>query len=275
MRAFLMAAAATAALGLAPAAAPGIQFSATFDSIKLHARPGEVMTRTYHLQLAPGQPAVRFRAHVQDWWQSLDGKQSFYRPPGTLAHSCGTWVTLDPAETVVAAGGELQVRVTATIPAQARPGGYWCVLTVDEVPDPRDGAAGVEVRFLSSISTGIFVDLDPVLRDVRISGVKIGRRQAALTLRNAGNSPVAVEGRIEVFRAGGGEPVAAGTFARTTILTEPVASRLLAADLPDLGVLPPGRYRLQVVVDLGLDHDIGAQRELRIPDDLEDPSPLR
>src|ERR1700758_4961668 len=101
MRAVSVAALAIAALAFVPGGAPGLQFTSTFESIKVHARPGEVVTRSFELHLTPGQAPVRFRARVQDWWQSPDGMQSFYRAPGTLPHSCGTWIALDPVETVV------------------------------------------------------------------------------------------------------------------------------------------------------------------------------
>ena len=55
---------------------------------------------------------------------------------------------------------------------------------------------------------------------------------------------------------------------RTTILTEPIASRRVSIALPDLAALPAGRYMAQVVLDLGLDHDVGVQKDLVIPDDL-------
>jgi hypothetical protein len=258
-----------------PKAAPSLEFSSTFESIKVHARPGEVVTRSFQLHLAPGQEKARFRSLVEDWWQSADGTQSFYRPPGTLAHSCSKWIRLEPLEAEIAAGGDLRVQVTAAIPADTRPGGYWCVLTVNQLPDPLSDDAGVDVRFLSSISTGIFIYLDPVERDVRIAGVELARKQARITLRNLGNAPVAVESRIELFRPDQSQPQLTAAFPRTTLLTEPIASRLITTDLPDLGSLPPGHYKLQVVVDLGLDHDIGVQRDLEIPRDLQSLLPPR
>jgi hypothetical protein len=255
------------ALALAPAAR-AIGFTSSFESIKIKARPGEVMTRSYHLHLKPGQPKVRFHSHVEDWWQSEDGKQSFYSEPGTLAHSCGNWIALDPVETDVQPGATLTVRVTASVPATAGPGGYWCVLTVDEIPDPLAARQGVNLRFVTSVSTGIFIDLAPVVRDVRISAVALSARQARITLRNAGNAPAAVEGRVELFHPGEPTPVVTAPLERTTVLTEPVATRVLNVKLPDLARLPAGRYLLQVVLDLGLDHDTGIQKELVIPDDL-------
>jgi hypothetical protein len=272
MRFLRFAAIAAIACWLAPAGAAAIQFTSTFESIKIQTRPGKTVTRTFTLHLEPGESRARFAAKIEDWWQSEDGAQSFYRPVGSVPRSCGSWVTIDPVESMVDAGGILAVRVTTNVPAAAEPGGYWCVLTLDELPDPlATSPDGVGLRVVASVSTGIFVYLNPVVRDVRVVAVDVTRDRAQVTLRNAGNAPVGIDGRFEVLSGDGSRTMASVPFARTTVLTEPVARRRLAVALPDLSALPAGRYLARVVLDLGLDHDIGVERELRIPDDLQRP----
>ena len=257
-----------ALLVAAPTLAPAIEFTSSFESIKIQTRPGTTVTRIFQLHLTPGQGRARFAAKIEDWWESEDGAHSFYRTVGTLPRSCGSWITIDPAESTVDSTGALAVRVTANVPQQVEPGGYWCVLTLDELPDPLAAADGVGMHFVASVSTGIFIYLNPVIRDLRIAAVELSSGEARVTVRNAGNAPVAVEGRFEIRRARGSEVVASARFARTTVLTEPVARRRLTVRLADLMVLPPGAYVARVVLDIGLDHDIGVERALRLPDDL-------
>ncbi|HZF07413.1 MAG TPA: hypothetical protein VFE33_01350 [Thermoanaerobaculia bacterium] len=266
-----------AVLALAPGGLRGLDFSSSFQTFKVAARPGTTVTRTFELRLSDQQPRVHFKAHIEDWWQSEDGTHSFYREPGTLARSCGRWIALDPGEMAVETGGTLAVRITATIPASAGPGGYWCALTVDELPDPlAPPLTGVGIRFLASISTGIFLFLDPVVRQIEISDVEIAPRRARLTVRNTGNAPVWVDGHVEIFRQGSEEaPVAKADLPSTTLLTGPFARRFVMASLPDLAALPAGRYRVRVILDLGLDHLVGAQKDLVLPNDLAKPTPGR
>src|SRR5262245_43648354 len=113
-----------------------MSFSATLTSIKVTARPGQVVTRGFQLTLDPGQPKTHFKAKVEDWWRSRDGLQSYYGAPGTLRHSCASWTSLNPVESAVDAGETLNIRVTVTVPREIAPGGYWCALTMDQVPDP-------------------------------------------------------------------------------------------------------------------------------------------
>ncbi len=266
MRPYLAAFFLCLSLTLVPAMAPALKFTAVFGSIKVTARPGDMVTRSWQIHLI--DQAARFHAKVEDWWESEDGAQSFYTEPGTLRHSCSPWIVLSPVEAAVVAGGTLVVQVTATVPLEAAPGGYWCVLTVDQLPDPLASEKGVKVSFLSSVSTGIFIDIDPVVHQVEITGIDISAQQAKVTVRNVGNAPVRLEGRIEVLRTAGSTPVATAKLPHATVLTEPSAIRSLVAVLPDLTALPAGHYLVRVVLDLGLDHDLGAQRELVIPNDL-------
>lgn len=82
--------------GAWPGAAQPLSFHATLESIKVDARPQQVITRQFKLTLDPNQPETRFKARVEDWWRSEDGAQSFYAEAGTLRHSCARWVSLNP-----------------------------------------------------------------------------------------------------------------------------------------------------------------------------------
>src|SRR5579871_4518746 len=87
-----------AAAGQAPAP---MSFNATLETIKINARPQQVVTRQFRLTLDEHQPVTHFTARVEDWWRSEDGKQSYYAAPGTLRHSCARWVSLNPVESAV------------------------------------------------------------------------------------------------------------------------------------------------------------------------------
>ena len=255
--------AAALALTVQPTAG-AVTFTATLGSIKITARPGQVLTREFRLTLDADQPRTRFNSHMQDWWRNEDGTQSFYRDPGTLAHSCGRWVTLNPVEIEVQPGGTLITRLTIAVSAEAQPGGYWCVLTVDELADPLAVQEGVGVRFLASVSIGVFVNVGDIQRAAEITGVDGHRRHGSGQIRNDGNTPLSIEGRFEFVKPGQSEPTAVINLARNTLLTEPILTGLFSASLPEPSSLPSGRYIVRAIVDYGVDHYIGTQREMTI-----------
>jgi hypothetical protein len=248
-----------------------LDFKATLTSARLYGRPGQILTHQFQLTLPEGQKRTQFRAHVEDFWRSEDGKQSFYAKPGTLQRSCAEWTVLNPVEATVEPGNTLTIRVSVAVSTDAEPGGYWCVLTVDEVNDPLESTEGVDIKFLASISTGIFVYIDPLRRAAEIADVEVSPQQALIKIRNTGNTPVSVEGRFEFIRVGETTPIAIARLARGTLLTEPINTARFAADLPPESELPSGRYLVRAVIDIGLDHYIGVQRQL----DVQRPFALR
>lgn len=241
-----------------------VSFKATLNSIKLYGRPGQVLTSAFRLTLDGDQPKTRFKAHMQDWWRSEDGAQSFYREPGTLSRSCGRWVTLNPVETEVLPGETMTIRLTIAVSPEAEPGGYWCVLTIDELPDPLAASQGVDVRFMASVSVGVFVYVGELQRAAEITAVAVQDDSAVVTVRNDGNTPLAIEGRFEFLKPGAVAPTAVINLARGTLLTEPIASGLFSVKLPDSSSLPSGRYLVRAIIDYGVDHYIGTQREMHI-----------
>lgn len=240
------------------------KFTATLTSLKIHARPGEVQTKEFRLTLDEDQVKTRFKSHMQDWWRSEDGTQSFYDEPGTLTRSCGRWVTLNPVEVDVLPGETMVTRLTVKVSPEAEPGGYWCVLTVDELPNPLTVSEGVGIRFMASVSVGVFVYVGEQQRAAEITSVEVSTDSAIVKLRNDGNTPLGIEGRFEFVKPGATEPTAVITLTRNTLLTQPIRTGLFSARLPDAVSLPSGRYTVRAIIDYGVDHYIGTQREMDI-----------
>jgi hypothetical protein len=250
----------------APAAAQpgGLSFQATLESIKIQAQPEQVITRQFKLTLDANQPATRFKARVEDWWRSEDGRQSFYAAPGKLTRSCARWVSLNPVESTVKPGETLIIRLTVSVPVEAVSSGYWCALTVDEVPNPLEVQEGVGVKFVASVSTGIFVYVGDIERSARILDLQVGPDEASVRVRNEGNTPLGIDGRLEFYAPGASSPTTTVVVPRATILTEPSIEGTLIARLPSVSELPSGRYRVRAILDYGAAHYIGGERELDI-----------
>lgn len=242
----------------------GLSFQATLESIKIEAQPRQQITRQFKLTLDADQPETRFKARVEDWWRSEDGLQSFYGTAGTLRSSCARWVSLNPVESSVKPGETLTIRITVAVPVEMASGGYWCALTLDEVPDPLAVQAGVGVKFVASVSTGIFVNVGTVTRSARILDLQAGTESVLVKLRNDGNAPVGIDGRLEFYAPGGTTPVATVVVPRSTLLTEPSLESSVSCALPPSSQLPSGRYRVRAVLDYGAAHYIGAEREVEL-----------
>ena len=173
-------------------------------------------------------------------------------------------VALSPVEADVLPGQTMTTRLTVSVPAELTPGGYWCVLTVDEVPNPLTIARSVGVRFMASVSVGVFVYVGEQQRAAEITAVEIVNDSAVVKLRNDGNTPLAIEGRFEFIKPGNTEPTAVVPLTRSLLLTQPILTGAFSAKLPDPSSLPSGRYLVRAIVDFGTDHYIGTQREMYV-----------
>jgi hypothetical protein len=242
-----------------------VTFNASFAPIRMAAKPGQVLTTTYRLGLDAGAPRTTFKVEIQDWWRSEDGRQSFYAPAGSLSRSCGRWVSVNPMESAVSGGEALQIRLTVAVPPAIGPGGYWCALSIDEMPDPLAVTPdGVGVRFLASVSTGVYVYIDPVERGADVAAIEVTGLTATARIENTGNTPTAVEGRFEFLAVNAPTPTVVFALPRHMLLTEPVRTAAFSVPLPPPSQLPSGRYTVRLILDVGLDHYIGMQRTLDI-----------
>ena len=227
-RVFLCSLATLLAMLVVAVPANAVKFTATIEPIRIKAKPGDVPTRHFKLTLPAKESPTMFRAHVEDFYRSEDGRQSIYRPAGTLSRSCARWVALDPVESIVKPGSVLDVRVTVAVPSDLGPGGYWCALTVDQVPDPATESPNVAVRFLASVSVAIFVTIDPVEVGARVTGVEFSGETGIVNIENTGNTPVPVEGRLQFLLPGSEKLLAEVPIPQSSLMTEP--SRLGVPD---------------------------------------------
>jgi len=242
----------------------------SLNSIKIEASPGQYVTRTFHVELPVNEKPAHIRVHAEDYWVSEDGRQSFYREPGgpdAPKRSCATWVRVNPVEAALQPGDDLTIKISVAVPEGTKPGGYWCAFTMDEVPDPLAKQPGTGLRFLASFSTGVFVSVPPVERAAAIAGVDVGPDEVVVRVRNDGNGPIGAQGYVDFVPVNGsGGPIRI-IVPRGGVFPEPIRTRALYAPLPNAQALPSGRYRVRVVMDVGLDHYVGVQKEMDLKRD--------
>ena len=242
----------------------------SLNSIKIEARPGQYVTRTFHVGLPVTEKPAHIRARAEDYWVSEDGRQTFYREPGgpdAPKRSCATWVKVNPVEAALEPGDDLTIKISVAVPEGTKPGGYWCAFTMDEVADPLAKQPGTGLTFLASFSTGVFVSVPPVERAAAIAGVDVGPDEVMVRVRNDGNGPIGAQGYVEfVPVAGNGRPITI-VVPREGVFPEPIRTRALYAPLPNAQALPSGRYRVRVVMDVGLDHYVGVEKEIDLKRD--------
>jgi hypothetical protein len=125
-------------------------------------------------------------------------------------------------------------------------------------------AKGIGMMFRGSVSMGIFVEVGTATRSGKITGLTVSKDRVGVTIQNDGDMPLRVSATYEFYRPGEDKPVASVVIGGECLLPEPINKCEFSRPLPSIKALPSGKYRVRVLVDLGLDHLIGAEKEMEI-----------
>jgi hypothetical protein len=225
--------AAVAVLSAAPAAAQtSVEVSPL--RIELKAEPGGTTTQAITVSNTGPQP-VRVRATISDWHLSRDGAPQFVEATDAK-YSASGWVRVAPPEIVVDAGKEATVRFTLTVPAGTSPAGY---------------------------RTGILFEFSPLyanvgeppaaleLTDLQIRRVPDQPVQVIAVLKNTSRRSVRTKGTLTLYDKSGAV-VSQTVVPDVPVLPESEREIAIVAINPDKPAPPPGEYRVEVKIDVGM-----------------------
>jgi len=261
-------AAAAALLYAAPASAQ-ISVEVSPLRIELAAGPGSTTTQAVTLTNA-GKEAVRVRATVTDWDLSRDGAPQFEGAVVGGPYSATAWVRVAPPEQLVEPGKEATVRFSLTVPAGVGPAGYRTGVLFEFAPGTGDPVARArEVLFKSRVATLIYVNVGEPPVAAELTDLR-SRSAGALTqivavVKNTGRRSVRTKGTLSVYDQ-------SGKLAREVAIPDvpvlPESEREVAIVVTDgekQPALPPGDYRIEVKIDVGLPALIVGETTLKVP----------
>ncbi|MEO8520247.1 MAG: hypothetical protein ABI603_02725 [Acidobacteriota bacterium] len=264
-----MIAAAVVLLTVLPAAAQ-ISVEVSPLRIELAAGPGSTTTQPITLVNA-GKDPVRVRATVTDWDLSKDGAPQFESAVSDGPFSATAWVRVSPPELVIEAGKEATVRFSMTVPAAMTPGGYRTGVLFEFGPAGGDPAGrGREVTFKTRIATLIYVDIGqpPMaaeLMDLRSRSVG-PQTLIVATVRNTSRRHVRTKGSLTLYDQAGAK-VRDVPIPDVPLLPESEREVAIAVIDPETkaAALPPGEYRVEVRMDVGLPALLVGETTLKVP----------
>jgi P pilus assembly chaperone PapD len=234
--------------------------------VELQAGPGSSTTQAVTLTNAGSDP-VRIRARLSDWELSREGAPQFEGAPQGGPYSATGWVRIAPPEQVLDPGKQGTVRFTLAVPAEVPPAGYRTSVLFEFLPvDAPLAGKGRQVEFRSRVATLIYVNIGqpPVnveLVDLQPRPAKEGTQVVAV-LRNTSKATVRTKGTLTVAD-GGGRTVTEGIVPDVPVLPESereVAITAFEAAKP----LPPGEYRVEVRIDVGMPAIIVGETTLKV-----------
>jgi fimbrial chaperone protein len=254
------------ALAAAPAAAQ-TSVEVTPLRFELKATPGGATTQSIAVSNS-GKDAVRVRATISDWHLSLDGSPQFVEATDPK-YSASAWMRVAPPEIVVDAGKEATVRFTLTVPAGVPPAGYrtsvlfeFSPVNASPIPKPR------EVTFRSRIATLIYANVGDAPAAVELTDLRTRVRpdqptQIVAMMKNTGARTVRTRGTLTLYDKTNAV-IAQTVVPDVPLLPESEREVAIPAFNPGQPKPPPGEYRVEIRIDVGLPALIVGETTLKV-----------
>ncbi len=183
------------------AAQVGLGLSPMRSEIRI--RPGAAYTGTMRLVSEGG--AIRARASLLDFHLDSEQMPQFQeRFPEESAYSCRQWLTLNPMETDIAAGGEMVVRYTIRVPPDAQPRSYYCAAGFTTMP-ALGAARGIGLQTAVRVIATFYVIVGSPAIEGRLSDITVEREaasknpRAVVVLENSGEMFFRPAGTVAVL----------------------------------------------------------------------------
>lgn len=236
--------------------------------VELKTAPGGTTTQAVTISNT-GASAVRVRATLSDWYLSPDGAPQFVDASDSR-HSATGWTRLAPPEQVIEAGRDATVRFSLSVPPDAGAAGYRTGILFEFAPAAGTPATrGRDLTVRSRIATLIYVNVGEPPAAVELTDLKSRVApnrppQIVAVLKNTGQRSVRTRGTLTIFDKSGAK-LREMVVPDVPVLPESEREVAIDAANPDKGpALPPGDYRVEVRIDVGMPAVIVGETTLRV-----------
>jgi hypothetical protein len=252
----------------------GIQLSIAPLRVEYNLNPSSLQTEAIRISNDGDDPS-HLAVTTNDWTLSSGGTPDFLNPtaPPPDEFSCGSWITLNPAEFDLPPHSFQIVRFTIRVPAGVRPGGYRTAILFSTVPSPlqltRDQKA---IRTRVRLATVVYVKIgNPEVRGT-IAGMELAPGspgphdepdkptwEIRVPVRNEGTTYFRANGDVKLLGENGQE---LDDFKIESQVVLPASTRVFV--FKHAGDLPPGSYGLTCTMDIGMPAVLQSERHLTI-----------
>jgi P pilus assembly chaperone PapD len=153
--------------------------------LEVSSHPG-VLTREVSVKNGDAYNEAIVTVYKGDWNLSEEGKILYY-PADSLSNSCSRWITINPAEFVLAPGEVKDVRITFEIPSESK-GGYWSVIFFEGKP-PEEEEWTPLVKLAGRVGITTYLDIAGTTeKDAEIKKMELEESgELKMELKNNGN----------------------------------------------------------------------------------------
>lgn len=200
----------------------------------------------------PNSRGQRLLAVLNDWDLDGEGKLSYYKG-GSRPNSAVRWILHSPVEMMTRPGGMHPVRITVTVPKNARPGDYTTAMIIEPRPS-NIKKSGRHVAFRLRLAAILYVMVPPFKTDASLKALRAELKSSeeitvTALLENKGNHRVRPKCGVTVIDAKGLEVARRATAEELPVLRgHTLQQRLPVALNKPLG---PGSYSVRYRINFG------------------------
>lgn len=207
-----------------------------------------VVNIIYNAGSAEAKP-FRLVASVGDWTIRRNGQVDYYKA-GVMQNSAASWLIYSPGEVTVMPGKVHPIRVTISVPKDAKPGDHTAALFVESRPDNiklDEDKKQVVVRF--RLAALFYIMVPQLTREGSLEGLKAEAGEQGIivtpTLKNAGNSHIRPVHSIKIVDRDGAVVAEYLESESLPVLAREELSRPLMIEKK----IAPGEYSVRYRVD--------------------------
>jgi hypothetical protein len=222
----------------------GFTFSVDPPRAELVIPPGKRRGKTITINNTKADQPSHLVTYVTDVIFLPDGTHDF-PPAGSTEWSAAKWIQVSPTELDVPAGKSAEVRISASVPEDAK-GGYYAMVFFESMPSYTQPGIGVNFRI------GALVDITvpgTAVLQAKLANLAVSPPQSILIdIYNEGNVLIRPKGRLKIFDPSGGK-VSQEDFNPDRLGVLPRTLRRFTHKLKT--PLTRGTYRLRAELDYG------------------------
>ncbi|MFK7933177.1 MAG: hypothetical protein AB8G22_06680 [Saprospiraceae bacterium] len=222
--------------------------------------PGQEQTQQLLIANSGNQP-ITLQSNFMDWKRDSLGIKH-YADAATLAHSCASWVTVNPPNIVIPANGKATVEVTVKAPDDfdVAAGVQNTMLFLRQLKNtiPAAGANQLQSSIQTVFQIGVhvyythpaLVNKAMIINDLQYAD---GEKAIQLELENTGETILEAFMQFELTNMETGEEIKLFERSRGANFM-PTDVRQFKFNLPEN--IPAGKYSVTSIVDIGADQDL-------------------
>jgi hypothetical protein len=232
------------------------------------ARPGEIYKASITVKNNGTEPEA-IRVYQTDYMSYSNGTTNYGEPAGKMPRSNAGWITFSPKTISVGPDARVNINYEVKVPDDKNlTGSYWSVVMVEQIPKPMKETETkkqtVGLQLLLRYAIQIITDIDDTgLTKINFLNSRVAQKKDGkgfnffIEIENTGERQIVPEVSIEFFDMKQGK--SAGKFTSSKNRIFPSGSTKYTFDLGDI---PAGKYKVQVLADCGGENLFGGEYNL-------------